>query len=301
MFEGVIGHERVKNFLGQSLATGRVAHAYLFLGPRGVGKMTVARAFAETLLHGEKKSAHALETHPDVTFVSRLNDEKKDIKKTAITIEQIRELRERLSYSSLLPGWKIAIVDEAETMTIEAANALLKTLEEPRGKTVIMLIATDLRRVPQTVQSRTQVIRFGLVPRQVLERELVAQGVSQKRAVAVSQIAAGHPGLALMLGQDEDAFDELQNALTERQALLRQPIYRRLQWAEVRAKKKVDLEDELRLWRNLLRDELVRALDAADLQVTSYKLQALRRLMESEDALRHHVDRRLVLEHFLCV
>lgn len=309
MFEKIIGHSAVKRFLEQSIATARVSHAYLFLGPGRVGKMTLARAFASILLNQEDKS---LDTHPDVTVVKRIIDEKTDVLKQVITTEQMHGLRERLAQSALLPGWKIAMIEGAETMTIEGANALLKTLEEPRGKTIIILIAQDARFIPETIRSRCQVVRFGLVPRQELEAGLQSLGASKSEAEKISRLARGRPGEAVNMFKDPEVLTQRLQNLKDRSKLLGEPAYRRRQWIEkqVKNKKGEALHEEYALWREILRDALLCRLGIAELATNEMKnvteersanmTRALRRLAEAEDATRHHVDSRLALEHAIC-
>lgn len=291
MFSQIIGHKNAREFLERSLANGRVAHAYLFSGPSKVGKMAVARAFAEYLLHTK-----SLEAHPDVIFTGRLSDEKTGLPKSNISIEQIREVRERLTQSSLIPGWKIAIIEDADAMGIEAANALLKTLEEPRGQTLIILIARDIRYIPQTIRSRAQLVRFGLASQKEIETGLVSRGAAREKAIEISELVHGRSGVAVDLLEDKNALKELKEEIDERQELLSKPDYERMLWIEKRAKglKSAALEDEFRLWRQILRDQLL-------LYPTRYTLHPLKRLAESEIATRHHVDARLALEHFLLV
>ena len=314
MFNEIIGHRNQCLFLEKSMAANRVAHAYLFLGPARVGKMALARAFAQTFLATVGAAARSLEVNPDVTVVTRLVDEKTDALRGGTSVEQIRELRERLSYSSLLPSGKFAIVADAHTMTTEAANALLKTLEEPRGRTVMVLIASDLRTIPETVRSRCQLIRFGLVPRRELEDGLVKRGVVARDAERFSLIARGRPGVAIGFHTNPDAFAELTAVIDERAALRSKPLYDQLAWVEERSKQwnHDRVHEEFSLWRELLRDELLDALHLPQLKgITpstramagkadiAHVIRHMHRLAESEQAIRHHGDGRLALEHVL--
>lgn len=294
MFPSIIGHRKVCEFLERSIIADRVAHAYLFLGPAQVGKMAVARAFAETLLGSGVTPSRSLESNPDVTLVGRLIED--DIMKTMISVDQVRELRERLSYSSFLPSYKIAIIDDAHTMTIEAANALLKTLEEPRGRTVIILIASDARHIPETVRSRSQLIRFGLVSDRVIDDALRKRGAHAKDAGAFVELAHGRPGVALEFLASPETFAELTIAIAERVAMRGRPLHARLRWVETTRKRWThdDVAHEFSLWRALLRFELLEHLDSP-----RAALSAIKRLSTAEDALRHHGDPRLALEHFL--
>lgn len=313
MFRGIIGHEAVCTFLEKSILNERVSHAYLFLGPRGVGKMTVARAFAAALLSTDPAASRALETHPDVSIVGRLPDEKTGQPKSAITIEQIRGLCAHLAHSSLLPGAKVALIDEADAMTIEAANALLKTLEEPRGKTVLMLIASDARLIPATVRSRAVLVRFRLVPTATIFRALRERDARERDAGELARLAAGRPARALSLLEDSTALGEFNQKIGERQSLLSGPVYARLQWIEsrTRGQKAAALTEEFYLWREILRDRLLREVGAPELATFTAAeegaartpaedtVEVIRRLDLAADALRHHIDPRLALEYFI--
>lgn len=295
MFKGIIGHEPVKTFLEKSIATDRVAHAYLFLGPAHTGKMTIARVFAEALLRKEDSLTHTLETHPDVTFTSREIDEKTGKLKSELTIDQIRELNTRISHTALFPSWKIAIVEYADTMNKHTANALLKTLEEPKGKTIIILLVSDLQRILPTIRSRSQLIRFRLVARDTLVHGLMAQGADRHQAEKLAALADGRPGMAIRFFEDPNLYKEWKEALGERSQLFSKPLYARLRWIDEHIKKiKTEkLTQEFYLWRTVLREKML-----ADVESPQPR-RALRRLEEAETATRHHVDSRLAFQYFL--
>lgn len=140
----MVGQEHILNYLKKSIKKNKISHAYLFEGPGQSEKKEVALWFAERL--GCQR--------PDITIISVIENKKE------ISIEQIRELRRYLSLSPHSSPYKIAIIDLAEKMTDEAANALLKTLEEPRGNTVLILITNMASALPETILSRCQEIKF---------------------------------------------------------------------------------------------------------------------------------------------
>lgn len=140
----IIGQEHILNYLKKSIKNNRVSHAYLFEGSGYLDKKTMALWFVKCLGCQD----------PDITEITVLEN------KEEIGIEQIRELRRYLSLSSHSSPYKIAIIDEAERMTSEAANALLKTLEEPRGNTVLILITSIPSALPDTIVSRCEEIKF---------------------------------------------------------------------------------------------------------------------------------------------
>jgi len=194
----LIGHQKILDFLRKSVAKSRVSHGYLFYGPERVGKRKVAVEFAKILQCQELnppcgvcKSCQNIEkmVHPDLSFVQADSDLRE------IAISQIRELRKSLSLSPYFGNYKIAIIDDAHNLNIEAANALLKTLEEPRGKTVLILISAFPELLPKTIISRLQQIRFSFVPNIIMEDYLKTKGLAENQMKEILKISYGRPGI----------------------------------------------------------------------------------------------------------
>ena len=163
-FEAVVGQDAITRTLRNALASGRIAHAYLFAGPRGIGKTTTARLLARALLCAERsgpepcgKCAVCVEgqagTLVDVLEIDGASNR---------GIEEIRTLRENVKYAPARGRYKVYIIDEVHQLTEAAFNALLKTLEEPPPHIVFVLATTDPREIPATVLSRVQ--RFDFRP-----------------------------------------------------------------------------------------------------------------------------------------
>ena len=215
----VLGHEQVIGFLKQSVLRGTVAHAYLFVGPEHIGKETVARFFVGELLFNGSASNEQLTqvtqgSHPDVVWLQREPSQRGTLK-NSISIEQIRELTKRLSLNSFLGGYKIAVVPDAQLMTTEAAHALLKTLEEPKGKTVFILLTTSTTALPATVASRCQIITFSPVSSAVICDGLVQRGVSKTNAKTITALAGGRPGAALHYVEQAEALQQYRESVLE--------------------------------------------------------------------------------------
>lgn len=198
-FADLIGHERQTAYFSRVLEQGTAAHAYVLLGPQGVGKMALAQAFIAALLEIEVKR---LTMHPDVIVLSRPVDEKTGERKRQIPLEQVRMACERLALSAV-GGRKVVIIDDADAMTTQAQNALLKTLEEPAGSAVIFLLAEDRSKLLRTILSRSVPVTLSRVPTQQLVQNLIERGYTEKVAEEAARRSTGRPGVALRLADAE--------------------------------------------------------------------------------------------------
>lgn len=188
---------------------GAMPHALLLAGPAGLGKRAFAAALASLLLCENAGDAAcglcrgcllvAAGSHPDRAEVHlELRDDGKT-PRTEITVDQIRTLSQRLSMTAQFGGHQVVLIDPADLMNTAAANALLKTLEEPGAGTVMLLIADQLSRLPATIRSRCQRLDFTLPNAAEAMAWLKAQGVDG--AAQALDAAAGNPGLALELAR----------------------------------------------------------------------------------------------------
>ncbi|MDO1527384.1 DNA polymerase III subunit delta' [Fulvimonas sp. R45] len=185
-------------------------HALLLAGPAGLGKRDFLQRFVRGLLCerpvdgdacGRCRSCLLLDagTHPDRVELG-YGLRKDGVQRSEIVVDQIRELSARLATSSQFGGWQVASIDPADAMNAAAANALLKTLEEPARQTLLVLVADAPWRLPQTIRSRCQRIEFNLPPRAQALDWLQAGGVQD--AAAALDAAGGNPGLACAWAQE---------------------------------------------------------------------------------------------------
>jgi len=186
----------------------RLAHGLLFCGPHGLDKRGFTERFAATLLC-ERVDANACAcercrsckllaagSHPDLIRVNlTLRDD--GTARKEIAVDQIRTLSERLAMTAQFGGMQIALIDPADAMNVNAANALLKTLEEPTAATLILLVADEPARLPATIRSRCQRIEFRLPPRLQAREWLMGQGLDGQIIDTALQASGGNPGLAL--------------------------------------------------------------------------------------------------------
>lgn len=218
----IVGHKQSVKILMRAVSSGRVAHAYLFAGPEGVGKETTAMSFARALLCSRPAAGDACGTcrecrqvsggnHPDFYHV--------DPAGSSIKIEQVREIQRRAPYRPYQGGRKVFLIRQAETMTAEAANCILKTLEEPPVDTVFILVSSRPQVLLPTILSRCQAVYFKAMALPELVRGLVdLKGVSGQEARLYASLAGGSMGRALSYASgsllaDRDGANALAGAL----------------------------------------------------------------------------------------
>ncbi len=281
-FSDIIGHELQLSYLGKALEQGSAAHAYIFAGPKGVGKMAIAERLAASLL---AVAPAALQAHPDYYHVERPIEETEGGRKRDISIVAVRELAQRLSLAAVY-GVKVAIIEEADAMTTEAQNALLKTLEEPAGKAVIILVTDDIENILPTIRSRAVPLAFARVRTEALEAELQRRGTSPEMAHEIGLRSLGRPGVALRL-MDTEAFQALKDAEAKIRAFLRESRAKKIASAGKMGK---DTTSEAReAWFEVLAREL-----RLDLPTSANALSAL---LDSRSSLAKNANTTLALEH----
>jgi len=183
---------------------GALPHALLLAGPAGLGKREFRDAWVKGLLCQQPSQGLpcgvcrscllvAAGTHPDVISLS-FGLRKDGVTRSEIVVDQVRDLSQRLAMSSQFGGWQVVTIDPADAMNAAAANALLKTLEEPTASTLLVLVADEPARLPATIRSRCQRIDFAVPSREVSLDWLRAEGVAD--AGAALDAAGGNPGMA---------------------------------------------------------------------------------------------------------
>jgi DNA polymerase-3 subunit delta' len=204
-FAAINGHAQQKDLLRRAIENDRIAHAYLFTGPEGIGKRLTALAFAKALLCTEGCGCGACSAcrkvdhnnHPDVHIVNADG--------TSIKIEQIRALQQQLSLRPLEGRYRFCLIDDAELLTIGAGNALLKTLEEPQPQTVIVLVSSQGEKLLTTIRSRCQQLNFSRLPRAEVAAILKQQlNLDDTQAQVLAALSEG--SFKKGLGQDRELF-----------------------------------------------------------------------------------------------
>lgn len=259
----VVGHEWALELLAQGIRGGRPSHAYLFTGPAQVGKTTVAKAVAQALVCERSAGSDgapcgacqtcrrvAENRYPDIQFVTAA--------KSVIQIDQVRALQTDAAISSLEGRYKVFIIGEIERATLPAANALLKTLEEPPSQVVLLLTSNRRDLVLPTILSRCQIVSLRPLPvAQIGEALQVHWGVDEARALLLARLSAGRLGWAVAAHTDPELWQIRAKRLDDLPALTSEGPLGRLAYAETLSRAGADVETTLGLWAGWWRDILL--------------------------------------------
>lgn len=217
VFTGIVGHEAAKRVLTQALV--RPHHAYLIQGASGLGAHTLAERFVRALLGAAAERSFL--AHPDLVLIGREVGEDGALMGLTVGVDAVRAARVRLSERAVIASRLVAYVPEADRLGVEAANMLLKSMEEPSAAAVFVLVAHDGERIPATVKSRLVGLRLGPVAAQEIDTWLSAQGVAEPERREAVRLAGGRPGFALRWARDPEERKRLAEAARVIDAALR--------------------------------------------------------------------------------
>ncbi len=259
----IIGHDWAVALLRGAISHGRVGHAYLITGPGQIGKTTLARTFALALnceaLEAERpcgqcRTCHliAADRHPDVRL---LEPEVSGRGQPTIKIDAIRELQQGLSLAAYEARTKVAILRQFDAANPNAANAFLKTLEEPPSNVLLLLTATDADTLLPTIASRCRVIGLRPLPTDLIEQSLLTRWrVSEDEAHLLARLADGRLGWAVRASHETDILRERQSQLEQLQETINGRRVTRFALTEKLNRKPEQLPDLLRTWLSWWRD-----------------------------------------------
>ena len=289
----IIGNERVAKILEKNYETDRLSHAYLFEGPEHIGKKTLALGFCELLLNNNNKNV--LE-NPDLMVLNPSDGDKQ------ITVERIRELEKVLGLYPYCSKYKIAIIEQAEKMNKAAANALLKTLEEPSKTTILILLSSDSKSVLDTIKSRCQRIKFLPVKRKLLEKFLENKVNGKQEAERIIEISGYKPGKIIEFLKHKEKIDAAVKSVNEFAVVIKKNENDKINEAEKISKNETgDIVSALDLWTIYCRKLLVREYENRDDNKGEYLPKIISRInlinKTKKDILSKNINTRLAIEN----
>ena len=283
------GQEQIINYLRDSIERGAMAHAYLFVGPAHIGKMTLALELASALNCDQAcppcKLCRVCERiekgkHPDVIIIDKNSgrDAKDRKKATEIGIDTIRETLQRGANLPPYEGrYKIFIIDNADLMSTEASNCLLKTLEEPPQHIVILLLTSEEKALLQTVVSRCQRFELKPVPTAEIEKRLSqVEGADQVTVKLLARLAGGCLGWALSAINDTGYLQTREQRLSEFSSLLTKNWDERLSYILHLPSDRSGAEETIKLWLLWCRDVMLLKYNCEDAVTHIDKLNDIR-------------------------
>ena len=229
--ETIIGNEKAAEILEKGYQSGKLSHAYLFTGPEHLGKKTLALNFCKMLLSDNRED---IQNNLDLTIISPDEDEKQ------ITIEKIRDLGKKMALYPHSAKYKIAIIEQAEKMNKSAANALLKTLEEPSETAILILLTSDSRNTLDTIKSRCQLIKFLPVKKSLLEKFLEDKISDKEEAEKIIEMSGYRPGKMIEFVNDRNKIKEAADKINKISSVIKKSESEKLDEAENISKKELN-------------------------------------------------------------
>ena len=261
----IIGHQKQWQFLKKSVELGKISHAYLFSGQEKLGKKRIALEFVK-LINGRNFDLG----HPDLILI-------KPEKGASIQIAQIRALIQRLSLKSYSAPFKVAIIDQAHLMTKEAQHSFLKTLEEPKGRTLLILITEAPERLLATIPSRCEIIKFSLV-KEVEIQGYLREKFSDKECEEASKFCLGRPGEAVDFISDPQKLENRKKIIEELIKISNSGLVSRFQYAKDLSKKP-NLREVLNIWVSYFRNILITAINNQPSTTNRYSFPRLKNIL----------------------
>lgn len=261
----IFGHHWAVDLLDRGLRAGRLPHALLLAGPAQIGKRTLATALAAALICtgaekpcGQCRACRLVQrgVHPDVRLVAASDSERG--REGVLKIDQIRELQREASLAPIEAPRKIFILRELERANLPAANALLKTLEEPPAQVTLLLTSARPHALLPTIISRCQVLNLRTLPRQQVSEALATHWQAPtEQAELLARLADGRLGWAVQRLTDSPAWEERTRRLAEVRQLAGQSRLQRLAYADELSRSPAALLPTLTLWISWWRDLLL--------------------------------------------
>ncbi|MFH0852874.1 MAG: AAA family ATPase [bacterium] len=283
---GIIGHQKIVDFLKQSIESHKIGQALLFIGPDGVGKTTVAQWLINRFFNKNNNPAESVriinKVHPDIFFT--------DDDQSSLKIEQVRKILDFAYQTPSLGNKKIIIINKAERLTESGMNALLKTLEEPPISTLFILTTSQPEQILSTVKSRCLNIYFKPLPINDIYQFLSDKGIDNNEAKMIALISSGLPGIALNWLKSPEYISKIIEQAKELLKQINTDKHSQFQFSshQITGKifndKKEEVLNLLKIWQVIFRDILLNKTDCPE--YIRYQ-PAIKMIINSSDRLTH--------------
>lgn len=270
----LLGHEWAVDMLHQHAARGESRHAYLFCGPPGLGRRTLALRFAKALNCARPIAAgipcetcrdcKQIESmqHPDMNVIQALDGDGQPKEGGTLKVDQVREVQRALSLKPYQAKYRVALFLRFQEANDSAANALLKTLEEAPAHAILLLTADTPEQLLPTIVSRCEILRLRPLPVGAIEADLLERGLDDERARLLAHISGGRPGFARRLMDDASVLEKREERLNDLQTLLPAPRVEKFSYAEKLSKDKDSMRQTILVWLSYWRDVMLRVAQA---------------------------------------
>jgi DNA polymerase-3 subunit delta' len=288
-----VGNVKAVNLLDKAVANGKISQAYLFSGPEGVGKFTLAKIFSGSLIGGSKRGSFSdfevAENFPDLLVVRPEIEEKRGIvKEKNISVEQIRKAQKDLSLFPYSGEYKVLIIDDAQKMNIFSQNALLKILEEPNGTSIIILVTQDDSKILATLKSRCQRINFTLAEEEDMEK--MANKENIREAVVFSM---GRPGFFFRMIENKEVFESRKEYFEIFRKFQKMGINEKFALAEKISKNSKKLVEILEFWIWIIRTEVLKNYSKEGF----FSFETVKKIEKTTDKVKNtNINARLAIE-----
>ncbi|MDO8436513.1 MAG: hypothetical protein Q7S82_04035 [bacterium] len=301
----IIGHQKQWAFLSILAKSGNFSHAYLFSGQEKIGKKTLALEWLSLLFKQPIFTNNGI-MHPDLSLI--------EPKEKEIQIAQIRELIWKLSLKPYSAPFKAAIIDKAHSMNEEAQSSLLKTLEEPRGKALLILISESPQYLLPTIISRVEKIKFYPAGKKEIKNYLKNKELPEEAKEEISRISCGRLGRAADFISDPQKLKEWEKTEKELAVILNSDIADKFQYAKELSQKD-NLKEILEVWLAFFREKLMLKINpesdgkqygksSQGLDISKYPLIKIKNILSKIQTINYliattNVNTRLILETFM--
>ncbi|MFM8370189.1 MAG: ATP-binding protein [Chloroflexota bacterium] len=270
----ILGHEWAVDMLRRHVARGETRHAYLFAGAPGLGRRTLALRLAQALncekpvAPGEPcfvcrtcKQIEAMQ-HPDLAVIQAMDEDGASKEGGTLRVDQIREVQRTLNLKPYQSPFRVALFLRFQEANDNAANALLKTLEEAPAHAILLLTADNPEQLLPTINSRCEILRLRSLPLETIVADLLDHGVDEDRARLLAHISGGRPGFARKLIEDATVLEKREERLNDLQTILPASRVDKFSYAEKLAKDKDVMRQTIIVWLSYWRDVLLRVAGA---------------------------------------